>query len=138
MADIVVTVGKVAIVFPEKAEIIDYIAGEAVTKGEAVYVTSTGKLAASGSATVGVAHCVGLALNKGAAGMAVSVLKKGHVEGFTLAGNPGTKVYLSDTAGTLADAGGTKPNCIGQVVSLTDKALSKVLYVDIDMTRIIV
>jgi hypothetical protein len=137
MADIVVTAAKVAVIFPEKAEIMDMIAAEAITKGEAVYQTTAGKAAASGGASAGVAQFVGIALNKASAGMAVSVLKKGLVAGFTLTSQAyGAPIYLSATAGSLADAAATVATVVGRVFPLTDKDLTKALYVESNMGKI--
>ena len=135
MADITVTAAKVAPVFPEKAEIFDMIAVEAITKGQAVYQTTAGKAGVADANASGKQQFRGIALNAAAAGSAVSVLKKGHVSGFTLSGNYDSLAYLSDTAGALADAAGTMTVNCGRVMALTDKDLTKVLYVDADWLR---
>ena len=135
MADITVTAAKVAPVFPEKAEIFDMIAAEAITKGQAVYQTTAGKAGVADANASGKQQFRGIALNAAAAGAAVSVLKKGHLSGFTLSGNYDSAAYLSDTAGALADAAGTMSVLCGRVMALTDKDLTKVLYVDADWLR---
>jgi hypothetical protein len=137
MADIVVTAARVAAIFPEKAETFDMIAAEAIVKGEAVYQTAAGKAAASGGASAGVAQFMGIALNKASAGMAVSVLKKGLVAGFTLTSQAyGAPIYLSATAGSLADAAATVATVVGRVVPLPDKDLTKALFVESNMAKI--
>lgn len=131
MADIAVTAAQVGLVFPDKAEVYDFLAGQAITAGMAVAQTSVGVLVAADASftTIGVAK--GIALNAAGTGGAVSVLKSGHVYGFTLTSKEyDAMVYVSDTAGILSDAAGTVTNGIGQVVALADSAKTKVLYVD--------
>ena len=130
MADITVTAAKVGAVFPANAEIYDCIAAEAITAGQAVYITSTGPVGVADANASGKQQCRGIALNGGGAGQAISVLTRGHIYGFTLAGNADSLVYLSDTAGALADAAGTLEVRVGRVVCLSDANLTKVLYVE--------
>lgn len=138
MADLTLTgAGQIAAVFPEDAEIFDMIAAVAITPGQAVYVNSAGKAAlADANAGSGAEQFRGILLagaaNGIAAGQAGSILKKGHVYGFNLASLAyDAPVYLSDTAGTLADAPSTtNPVRVGRVVALSDANLTKVLYID--------
>jgi hypothetical protein len=137
MADITVTAAQVGAVFPEKAEIVDMIAAEALTAGQAVYqVAASGKAGLADANAAGQQQFRGIALNAAGAGQAVSVLKKGHVYGFDLSGmDYDDPAYLSDTAGTLADAAGTMSVNAGRVVALPDASASKVLYVEADWLR---
>ena len=132
MADIVVTDAQIAPVYVGEAEIYTMIAGVAVTAGQAVYqVTTTGLLALSDGSGAGTALCHGIALETKGIGQAVSVLKRGHVAGYTLAGNYGSSAFLSDTnSGILADAAGTVSVVVGKVIALPDSAATKVLYVN--------
>lgn len=130
MADITVTAAKVGVLFPDKAEIFDMIAAEAITAGQPVYQTSAGKAGVADANASGKEQVRGIALNAAGAGQAVSVLKRGHVGGFTLAGAYDSIAYLSDTVGRLADAAGTMNVPVGRVVGLTDAAITKALYVD--------
>jgi len=132
MADIVVTAAQIAPVYVGEAEIYTMIAGVAVTAGQAVYqVTTTGLLALSDGSGAGTALCHGIALETKGIGQAVSVLKRGHVAGYTLAGNYGSSAFLSDTnSGILADAAGTVSVVVGKVIALPDSAATKVLYVN--------
>lgn len=130
MSDITVTAAKVGVTFPDKAEIFDFVAAETITAGQAVYVTSAGKVGVADANASGKQQCRGIALNGGGAGQAISVIKRGHVSGFTLAGAYDSLAYLSDTAGALADAAGTMSVPVGRVVPLSDASLTKVLYVD--------
>jgi len=130
MADITVTAGQVGAVYPLKADIRTYTAAAAITAGQPVYI-----VAASG--TVGVAdandsgkeQCEGIALNAAAIGQAVDVLRAGECYGFTLSGNYDSLAYLSDTAGSLADAAGTMTVIVGRVVPMNDSSKTKVLEV---------
>ena len=77
------------------------------------------------------------ALNDAAAGQAVSVLKSGHVYGFTVSGLAYDDIaYLSNTAGGLdTSAGGTSIIC-GRVMALPDSpTFTKVLFIDADWLR---
>lgn len=136
MADIALTAAQIAVVFPRWAEIHDFVAAEAITKGQALYQLSTGKVGVADANAAGKQQFRGIALNKAGAGQAVSVLKKGHVAGFTVSGlNADAQAFLSDTAGALADAAGTLSVAAGRVVSLPDSDQTKVLYIDADWLR---
>ncbi len=136
MADIAMVAAQAAICFPEKAEIFDFIAGEAITRGQAVYQASTGKIGVADANVAGKQQFRGIALRGGSAGQAISVLRYGHVAGFAVSGlNADAPVYLSDTAGALADAAGTMTVNAGRVVALTDAALTKVVFIEADWRR---
>lgn len=136
MADIVLTADQIAVVFPQYAEIIDVILTEAATKGQALYQLTTGKFGIADANAAGKQQFRGIALKKGAAGQAVPCLKRGHVYGFTVAAlNCDVPLYLSDTAGALADAAGTMTVIAGRIVALSDANLTKVLFVDADWLR---
>jgi hypothetical protein len=132
MADIVVTAAKVGVVFPGIAEIYDAVAAEAITAGQPVAFTTAGKVQVCDANVAGRNVLHGIAVMAAGAGQAVSILKRGHLFGFTLAGAYGSKAYVSDTLGVLADAAGTASLPVGQVVPLSDAAKTKVLYVDIN------
>lgn len=131
MADLTVTAAQVAAVFPRKAVIIDGIAGEAITAGQAVYqITSSGKYGVADANVADKQQVRGIALNAAGAGQAVAILKEGHVYGFDLSSQSyDDPIFLSDTAGALADATGTLTVPCGLVVGLADKDVTKVLYV---------
>jgi hypothetical protein len=130
MSDITVTAAKVGATFPQSALIRDYVATETITAGQAVYLLTTGKIGVADANAAGKQKAFGLALNGGGAGQAISVIHRGEVEGFTLAGNAGALVYLSDTVGALADAAGTLAVEVGRIRCLSDANLTKVLFVD--------
>ena len=135
MADVTVTAGQVAVVYPLKAEIFNGIATESVTAGQALYMTSAGKYGVADANASGKQQVRGIALNAAGAGQAVSVLRRGHVAGFTL-GTYDSLVYLSDTAGALADAAGTMSVKVGRVDAISDTALTKVLFVDVNLLTV--
>lgn len=130
MADIALTAAQIAPVFPEKAEIYDFIAAETITAGQVVFLDSNGKAQLADANAAGELQAKGIALNGGGAGQAISVLKEGHCYGFTVSGLAyDALAYLSNTAGALADAAGGTTVVCGRVVPLTDGAtLTKVLY----------
>lgn len=129
MADITVTAAKVGLLDPLKATVRSYIAAETITKGQAVYILTTGKVGVADANAAGKQQFRGIALNGGGAGQAIDVVHDGEVSGFTLAGNADSLAYLSDTAGALADAAGTMSVVAGRVMCLSDKDLTKVLRV---------
>jgi hypothetical protein len=136
MADIALTATQIAPVFLEKAEIIDMIAAEKITKGQTVYTTSVGKAGLADADAAGKEQFRGIALNPAEVGRPVSVLKRGAMYGFTISGlTPDAVLYLSNTAGALADAAGGKSVICGRVMVLTDKAATKVLYIEADWLR---
>jgi hypothetical protein len=138
MADIALTAARIAPVFPSEAEVYDFVAAVAVTRGQLLYQTAAGLAGLADGNDSGTTQPIGLALNDAAAGQAVSVFKKGHLAGFTLTSiNPGTKVFISNTAGAVADAVATLVQPIGQVVVLSDKPdYTKCIFFDVDWTQI--
>jgi hypothetical protein len=139
MTDIALTAAQIGVVFPSNCEIIDLIAAEAITKGQAVYQNSSGKAALADADGSGTRQFRGIALKAAAAGQPVSILKRGHVYGFTVSGlNADVPLYLSNTAGALADAGSSGGTTViaGIVTCLTDKALTKVAYIDAQWSQV--
>lgn len=132
MTDLVVTAANVARVYPRNNadEVFDFVAAAAITAGQVLYLTSTGKVDLYDSNGSGTLQLLGLALNKAAAGQAVSVLKRGWVYGFAITGLAYfAPVYGSNTAGALGDAAGSSSNLCGRVLALSDNGnLTKVLY----------
>jgi len=133
MADIVVTAAKVAPVFPDNAEIYSGVCAVTVTAGQAVYFNSDGKLALSDGSAAGTAVCAGIALEGGGAGQAVSILKRGHVYGFTVSSlDPHNSLWISDTAGALGSSAddATSDTIVGHTEPLSDSSYTDVVYVD--------
>lgn len=134
MADIALVAAKIAVVYPEEAEIYDFIAAATITAGQAVFIDSNGKVDLADANAAGKEQFRGIALNGGGAGQAISVLKRGHIAGFTVASLAYDAIlYLSDTAGAMADAAsGTKTVRCGRIVPLSDASLTKVTYITAD------
>ena len=130
MADIALTAAQIGLVDPVKSQVESYIAAEAITKGQAVYITTTGTAGVADANAAGKQQFRGIALQSVGAGQAVDVCHNGLLYGFTISGlNADALAYLSDTAGALADAAGTMSVVAGRVKCLTDKAGTKVLRI---------
>ncbi len=130
MADLVFVAGQVAVVFPLKAEIHTGIAGAAITAGQAVTIDANGDVILADASVAGTTVNPAIALETVGAAQAINILKRGQVAGFTLSQAYGAELFLSDTAGDLADAAGTVSIHAGRVAAMTDKDRTKVLYVD--------
>ena len=131
MADITVTAANVGVVDPIKSTIKSFIAAETITKGQAVYITTAGKVGLADGNGSGTLQFVGIALNGAGAGGALDVLMEGEVYGFTLTGVAyGGPVYVSNTAGALSDSSAGGAILIGRCVPMSDNpTLTKVLHV---------
>lgn len=133
MSDVVVTAVQIAPIFPEKAVIFPAVAAAAITKGQLVYFTAAGKVdVADGNGSGTTAPC-GVALEAAGAGQATSVLKEGHVFGFTVSALANwDPLYMSDTAGALGTTAGSASVIVGRVVPMSDAGTyTKVFYVDL-------
>ena len=131
MAQVTKTTAQIALVHPQKAEVYDKIAAEAIVAGELVYTNTAGKVAKGDGNSATTLKNSGMALNSAAAGYPVSVLKRGHVAGVAVSGlDVGAVVYFSDTAGEMADAAGTTSKAIGVVDATSEPTPTKLLYVD--------
>lgn len=136
MSDLTVTAAQVGLVDPQKAITYTLVAGATITKGQACYIDSNGAAQLADATTAGGApiQARGIALNAATAGQAVTIVKRGALYGYTLSGmDYDAIVYLSETAGALADStpagtGTTVP--VGLVQGMTDKDKTKVLYAD--------
>lgn len=130
MADITVTAAQVGLVDPQKATVKPYVAAATITKGQAVYITSSGTANLADANGSGTLQFRGIALSGGGAGQAIDVCEDGELYGFTLSGVAyDGLIYLSNTAGALADAaGGTSVVC-ARVAPMSDKDKTKVLRV---------
>jgi hypothetical protein len=129
MADIVVTAALVGLIDPIKAMTWTGIAAETLTKGQVVYLTTSGTFGVADANGSGTVQARGIALNAAGAGQAVTVLIEGALYGYTLADQAySAPLYLSNTAGALADAAGATTVPCGIVAGLTDKDKTKVFY----------
>lgn len=132
MTAITVTAAKVAVVFPETAEIYNVIAAAAITKGQALYQTTSGTCGVAQADDLDKAQFRGVALEAVNAGEALSMLKRGVLAGYTLATYE-DEVYLSDTAGAFDTAPGTQLVKCGRVIAIADRpTLTEVLYIEAD------
>ena len=132
MSDIALTAAQVEPIDPlSHSEIYSGIAAEAITKGQVVYMTTTGTIGVADANGSGTVQARGIALNAAGAGQAVGYLKRGRVAGFTVSGiNCSAPLFLSNTAGALADSAGATSVPCGIVVAMTDKDATKVFYAD--------
>lgn len=114
MADLVITAASV--VAGENATKKEGLAGEAITAGQTVYLSSTTRKwmkADSNSATAEAREAIGIALNGAALNQPLEVQTKGQIT-IGAALTAGTAYYLSDTAGgicPLADVGSGEYVC---------------------------
>lgn len=136
MTDLTILSTGIAEVFADKNDVFDMIAAEAITAGQITYQTTAGKAGVADANASGKQQARGLALYDTPAGKPCACLRKGYVSGFDLSGVAyDGPVYLSDTAGKLADGAGTMTVNVGRVESLNDSDLTKVLFVDFDHLR---
>ncbi len=133
----------IALVTANKVEVVESItqmtlpAAEAITAGMAVRLdTGTGKFTKAKGTDAAEARIYGVATKTVAAGLGVTAIRQGVMDGFALAGlNYDAPVYLSDTDGTLADSVGTVTIAVGRVIPGPSTALGtafdKLLFVDL-------
>ena len=132
MAVILLTAAKIGAIF-DTAEIVDMIAAVAITKGQAVYQTTSGTVGVADANDSGLEQFRGIALEAASIGKVVPVLKRGHLAGLTLTDQTwDDQLFLSDTAGALGDANGTMVVPVGRVVAMPDSSLTKVAYIEAD------
>jgi len=135
--EIVITAAQIGAVYPQRAEIYDFIAAETITKGQAVCFNATyGTVEVADANLAGNQQFRGIALEGGGTAQVIPVLVRGHCYGFTLSGMSYDDIaYLSDTVGALSTAVGTMTVNCGRVVALPDKDKTKVLFIDADYLR---
>ena len=133
MTDITVTAARVAGNTDTRTR--SYKAAATITAGQALYILAAGTVGLADATSGGAAllQWRGIALNGASAGEAVTMAWEGPVEGFTLTGNVDTLLYLSNTAGAIADAAGDVSVPVGRV-SMRDDG-TKFLWVDAALTR---
>jgi len=131
MAAVALTAAQIAAIHQQSADIVDMIATETITAGQAVYTLTTGLCGVAGAAGAGKQQIRGIALRGGAAGAVIPVLRRGECFGFTVSGlNGDAIIYLSDTLGGLDTGAGTMTVRAGRVALLPDGSGTKVLFVD--------
>jgi hypothetical protein len=135
MANIALTTAaKVEVVgIPERQLTVP--AAEAIVAGAPIRLDANGKWVNGNATTATEAAIVAIAADNAAAGVALTGVQKGRMDGFVFAGAYGSAVYVSDTDARLADAPGTQNVQIGRVVPKTGTTLGtaydKILEVDI-------
>jgi hypothetical protein len=111
------------------------VAAEAITAGNAVRVDTSGMFTNSNASTTTENRIYGLATATVVAGQALTAIRKGVMDGYTLAGAYDSVVYLSDTDGRIADSAGTVSTIVGRVIPGTANLLGtspdKLLFVDL-------
>lgn len=129
MADLALTAAQIAPVHAGNAEIYDYIMAAALTLGQIVYIDASGDADLADASAAGTAGFRGIVIAvKGGIGGVASVLVRGAVHGFTITQAYDADIYVSDTAGAIADAVGTVTVLIGRVMPLSDNDRTKVIY----------
>ena len=127
MADVTVTAANVRALTENGAVIAPgpLAAGAAVTIGYAVYIASDGDVEhADANVSAAATRAIGIAVAGAvpdtdaalAAGDPISVCVFGPVSGFSSL-TPGANLYVSDTAGRIADAAGTFDRIIGYALN---------------------
>jgi hypothetical protein len=128
MTAIAVTTANVARNMDTKTR--SYIAAETIVAGQAVYKLAAGTIGVADANDAGKQQYRGIAINGGPAGTPIMVAYFGSVDGFTFTQNVDTLVYLSDTAGALADAAGTMTVPVGRIDMRDDG--TKFLFTDVN------
>lgn len=130
MSTIAVTAAQIALVRPTQAETWNVVLAEAVTQGQVLYQTTSGTFGLCDTGETAKDEPRGIALEEGAAGQVISMVKRGAIYGVTLSGEAyDGLVYASNTAGGLSDS--AVAEIVGRVIPLTDEDKTKVLYVEI-------
>jgi hypothetical protein len=128
MSDFTVTAAKVGSQPDTRTR--SYKAAAAITPGQVLYILAAGTVGLADASTGGGAllQWRGIAINSASIGEAVTMAFEGPVDGFTLTGNVDPPLYLSNTAGALADSAGDVSIKVGRV-SMRDDG-TKFLWVD--------
>lgn len=122
MADIAVaTAGKIHIV--ESIQQKTLVATETIVAGAPVRIHTDGKWTNANGTSAGEARVWGIATASAAAGVPVTAVRRGILDGFTFSQAFDAAIYLSDTDGRLADAAGTVSTVVGRVVPGTATTL---------------
>lgn len=113
---------------------------EAITAGMPVKIDpTTGKFCIGNGSSAGEARIYGIATKTVAAGMPVTAVRHGVMDGLALSGVAyDAPIYASNTDGTLADSAGTVTTAIlGRVIPSTGNvlgtALDKLMLIDINI-----
>jgi hypothetical protein len=124
MGDITVTAANVRALQANGAIVRNYTAGGSINVGDAVYIASDGDVEQADGSADSTAFGIGIAVEGYdettaiASGEPVSVCVLGPVSGFSGA-TPGSKGWISDTAGQLGTAAGSSAHELGYFESAT-------------------
>ncbi len=131
MTDLTILSTGISPVWPEQAEIKACKAAADLTAGNSLHTDANGKMNKSDANGSSPANRFrGIALQTVKAGQTFDNLIEGYIQGYDLSGLAyDAPVYVSDTAGALADAAGTTSLLVGRVVPLNDKDKTKILRV---------
>jgi hypothetical protein len=135
MADLAFSTGngiQVKPIDPDRFEGYDILLVSGVsspTHGDAMYYhPTTGYTHKSSAGVEGTAIFAGLLVQK--QGLGATMMTRGRVAGFNVNHlNYGAPIYLSNTAGKLADEAGTIELQVGVVVPMSDDTRTKVIYI---------
>jgi hypothetical protein len=92
------------------------VAAAAITAGSPVLFDTNGKFIAADANDTAADACFGIATRTVAAGEALTVVRRGLMDGWSNLPAYGAPVFVSNTAGALADAAGTASIVVGYVV----------------------
>jgi len=101
-------------------------AAENITPGAPVRLdTTSGKFTAANGTTAAEARVWGIAVGNAVikAGMPVTAIRRGVLDGYAFTQAYDAPIYLSDTDATLADAAGTVSTVVGRVIPGTSTTL---------------
>lgn len=111
------------------------VAAEAITAGAPVRDNASGLFTNANGTDATEGNVYGVATKTVAAGLPVTAIRKGVIDGWSNLPAFGAAVYLSDTDGRLADAAGTVSVKVGRVIPGTAELLGaankKLLFVDL-------
>lgn len=135
MADVVLrTAGQLRV--EESLEQDTQPAGVAIAAGQSVIRdATTGRWILADASAAGTANAYGMAVKTVPAGMAVTAVRRGVIEGFNLDDQDyDEQIFLSDTAGGIADASGTVSAVVGRVMPVHSHLVGgvpdKLLHID--------
>lgn len=122
MADLALLANaNVGAVYKRTAVIRSCLAGEAIAEGDLVVYNSSDKVVKADASVAGTAEAIGVALDAVGTDQVTSVIFNGEVAGFDLSSiDAGTVLFVSDTAGKIADAAGTVSKRVGKVTVVTE------------------
>jgi hypothetical protein len=120
----------------EAEETLTLVAAESITPGAPVRIdTTTGKFTNSNGTVAAEARTYGIAVGTHIipAGMPVTAVRVGILDGFNFSQAYDAAIYVSDTDGRIGDAAGTVSVVVGRVIPGTAEvlggALAKLLHV---------